>query len=93
MQLRKKTDLLKKNSNQSEPARKRKKTVEWILPTIIIPEESAVQFATDLLASTLPTMSIQEEIPAPPSSTAGASDAPILEHTMELLRQVGPGHC
>lgn len=69
---------------RGKPARKRKRIVERTLPTIVLPKEATIQFATDLLVSTLPTSPAQEDIPAHPSSVAGALDVPIPEHTTEL---------
>lgn len=45
---------------------------------MIIPEEAAVQFATDLLASALSTVPTEEDVLAEPSNTTGASDLPDL---------------
>lgn len=55
-----------------------KKSIELTLPMMVIIEEVAVQFATDLLASMLPTTLAQEDVLAHSSSDVGASYIPVL---------------
>lgn len=68
--------------------------VERTLSTMIISEEAAVKFTTDLLASTLLTTPVQENIPAHPSSADSALDIPTLnspKRTTELPPTSGTG--
>lgn len=61
---------------RGKTVRKRKKSVERTRPTMIIPEEVAVQFATDLLWSTLPMTPAEEDVLVEPSNVVGAPDLP-----------------
>lgn len=64
---------------RGEPTCKKKKLDERILPTMVIPEEMAVRFETDLLDSTLPTTLAKEDVLAEPPNAAGVpEDLPIL---------------
>lgn len=56
---------------------------------MVIPEEPAVQFATDLLASTLPTTPAQEDISAHSSSATSALDVPAL-NSLECIAELSP---
>lgn len=61
---------------------------------MIISEEEAAQFAVDLLASTLPMMSTQENTLVPPSNVAGAANVPAFnspDFTVELPLTSGTG--
>lgn len=76
-----------RQTSRGELACKRKKIVQWTLLTMIILEDEVVQFATDLLASTLQMTLAQEDISVHSPSAAGASNVPALnslEHTAEL---------
>lgn len=78
---------------KGEPAQK-KKIVGRSLPKMIFPKGTAVQFSTDLLASTLPMAPAQDDIPTQPPSVVGALDMPILsspEHTAVLPPTSGTG--
>lgn len=54
---------------------------------MVIPEEVAVRFATDLLASTLPTTLAEEDVLEEPPSVTNAPDLPILGSPERITMQ------